>query len=175
VTDNVRTVSIGEVIVSNALDDVLVAYGIGSCVAVCLHDPVAKIGGMLHALLPTAPNGNPREGNPEPSAKYVDHGVSLLIGSLVELGAKRTRLVAQLCGGAQVLNAPGFDGWLNIGERNVKAARSALRAAGLRIKAQATGGQIGRTVRLYIADGRVTLRSLGRGEQPISKSDKLIR
>ncbi len=168
-TNNVRTVSIGEVIVSDALDDVLVAYGIGSCVAVCLYDPVARVGGMLHALLPTAPNENQRRGNPGTCAKFVDHGISLLLESLVKLGGRRTRLVAQLCGGAQVLNAPGFNGWLNIGERNVKAAKSALRAAGLRIQAQATGGEIGRTVRLYIADGQVTLRSLGRGEQPMSK------
>ena len=164
--DNVRTVSIGEIVVSDAPEDVLVSYGVGSCVAVCLYDPVARVGGMLHALLPTAPDGNKGRSR---LTKFVDQGMGLLIEALLEVGARRGRLIAQLCGGARVLSAPGFDGSLDIGERNVLAAERALRAAGLRIRAQATGGQIGRTVKFYIADGQVTLRSLGRSEQPLGE------
>jgi chemotaxis protein CheD len=169
--DNMRAVPIGEIIVSDAAEDVLVAYGLGSCVAVCLYDPAAQVGGMLHALLPSAPshNGN----NPTPSAKFVDQGTPLLVESLLRLGARRTRLIAQLCGGAQVLSAPSFDdGVLNIGQRNVLAAEAALRAARLRIHAQDTGGCSGRTVKLHVANGRVTVKSLGLGEQALQEGNQ---
>ncbi len=163
-TENMRSVGIGEVITSDTPNDVLVAYGLGSCVAICLYDPVAQVGGMLHALLPTVPNGSTRAGNP---LKFVDQGTPLLLMSLSKLGAKRTRLVAQLCGGAQALSAPGFenDDLSSIGTRNVLAAQAALSAMGIPIKAQATGGRIGRTVRLHIADGQVKIRSLGQDVQ----------
>lgn len=164
-TENVRAVHIGEIVVSDAPDDTLVAYGLGSCVAICLYDPVARIGGMLHALLPTALG---KDGGAP--AKFVDRGTSLLIESLLRLGAGRNRLVAQLCGGARTLSAPGFESdWLSIGERNVQAAQDALQAAGLRIHAQATGGRTGRTVRLSIANGQVTVKSLGQDVQALTQ------
>jgi len=165
-TENVRAVHIGEIVVSDAPDDTLVAYGLGSCVAICLYDPVARIGGMLHALLPTALG---KDGGAP--AKFVDRGTSLLIESLLRLGAGRNRLVAQLCGGARTWSAPGFESdWLNIGERNVQAAQDALQAAGLRIHAQATGGRTGRTVRFSIANGQVTVKSLGQGVQALAQN-----
>ena len=163
-SENLCAVAIGEMVVSDVPDDVLIAYGLGSCVAVCLYDPVARVGGMLHALLPTAPNGN--EAN-DKHTKFVDQGVPLLVNVLVQSGARRTRLIARLCGGAQVLSAPGFNNSLDIGERNVLAAEAALQAAGLRVQAQATGGHVGRTVKLYIASGQVTARSLGKTEQAL--------
>ncbi|MEE8392437.1 MAG: chemotaxis protein CheD [Anaerolineae bacterium] len=163
---NVRSVPIGEIIASDAPNDVLVAYGLGSCVAVCLYDPVAQVGGLLHALLPTS-TGNVFSDNgrkPTP-ARFVDQGTPMLIESLVELGAQRSRMIARLCGGARVLSALDIVDFLNIGERNVQAAENTLRAEGIPVQAQATGGGIGRTVRLYMADGQVTVKSLARGEQ----------
>ena len=165
--ENIHSVPIGGIAVSDSAADVMVAYGLGSCVAICLYDPVARIGGMLHALLPSAPSQNGR--NPTPSAKFVDQGTPLLIEALVELGAKRSRLSAQLCGGAQVLSAPGFEeNGLHIGKRNVSAAESALRDARIQVKAHRTGGRVGRTVRFYIATGQVTVRSLGQKEQVLT-------
>ncbi len=162
---NIRAVSIGEIIASGVPNDVLVAYGIGSCVAVCLYDPQVRVGGMLHALLPTALNkGKQADSNP---IKFVDQGTPLLVESLLKLGARRTRLIGYLCGGAQVLSALDLSDFLNIGERNVRAAESALQAENIRIRARSTGGRIGRTVRLYIADGQVTAKSLKHGEQTL--------
>lgn len=161
---NVRVVLIGEMLVSNAPDDVLVAFGLGSCVAVCLYDPMAQVGGMLHALLPAMPTGGKPAGSP---AIFADQGVPMLIDSLLKLGAKRAWMVAKLCGGAWMLNAPGLDGRLDVGPLNVRAVEAALRAADIRIQAQATGGNVGRTVRLYLADGKVTVKTL-RGEQVLN-------
>ncbi|MEW5961130.1 MAG: chemotaxis protein CheD [Chloroflexota bacterium] len=163
--DNIKAVSIGEMVVSNDKNDVLIAYGLGSCVAVCLYDPTAGIGGMLHALLPIAPNGNINENTP---AKFVDQGVDLLIDSLLKRGANRTRLVAQFCGGAQMLAMPGVNNSLNIGQRNVQQVEASLQAAGLRIRAQDTGGHAGRTVKFYLVNGQVTVKTLGQGERILS-------
>jgi len=165
---NSRVVRIGEFVVSNDPNDVLVAYGLGSCVVVCLYDPMANVGGMLHALLPTAQNENQLAVNP---AKFVDQGVPLLLDAVLKQGARRIWLKSSLCGGAQLFNnhlmhnKPGDNGHLNIGQRNVLAAHEALKAAGIRLHAQATGGSAGRTVRLYLADGRTTVKTLGKGEE----------
>ena len=149
-------------VVSNSLDDVLVAYGLGSCVAVCLYDQSARVGGMLHALLPNAPDGTGVQQNP---IKFVQQGVPLLVDAVLKLGATPGRLVVQLFGGAHMLSAPGFRNSLNIGERNVQAAELALKRAGLRVHNQVTGGQIGRTVRLFMADGQVMIKTRGQEEQ----------
>jgi chemotaxis protein CheD len=163
VATNVQVVPIGAMATSGSPEDVLVAYGLGSCVAVCLYDPVTKVGGMLHALLPTVPNGKPAS-NP---TKFVDRGVPLLLESLLQLGAKRTRLVAKLCGGARMV---GFESnkTLSIGRLNVLAVEAAFKAARLKIHAQNTGGHNGRTVKFYLADGTVTVRTLEQGEQVLS-------
>jgi chemotaxis protein CheD len=165
--NQLRAVTIGAVVTSRIPDDVLVAYGLGSCVAVCLYDPVTRVGGMLHALLPSAPDNSKGQDN---RAKFVDEGIPLLIAELTKLGARHSRLITLLCGGAKVLSIPGLsdDGVLNIGKRNVLAAEVALREARLRVKAQDTGGTVGRTVKLYIASGQVTVRSLGQKEQPLT-------
>jgi chemotaxis protein CheD len=175
VVNNLRAVPIGETFVSRDADDVLVAYGLGSCVAVCLYDPVARVGGMLHALLPT-PLDNPMEAKStlDPatySAKFVDQGISLLTNSLAELGGKRTRLIAHVYGGAQAMTAPGSEeeGKLNIGERNVQAAKRILKAKGIWIKTQDTGGCTGRTVKFYIATGQVSVSTPGQEERFLDK------
>ncbi len=161
---NIRPASIGEVIVSANPDDVLVTYGLGSCVVVCLYDPSVRVGGMLHALLPALTSNHSHVSNP---AKFVDQGVPLLIDSLVASGAMANRLIANLAGGAQIIGAPEYSKAFHIGASNVQAAEAALRSAGLKIKARAVGGSIGRTVKLYIAGGQTTVRILGQTEQAL--------
>jgi len=164
-TANIRVVPVGEMVSSAAPDDVLVAYGLGSCVVICLYDPLARIGGMLHALLPTQPDGVRHQNSP---TRFVDQGTPLLIDALLGLGARRTRLQTYLCGGAQMIFTPNLDDGLNVGDRNVLAAQVALQAAGLRIQAQATGGNIGRTVRLYMATGQVTVKTMEHDEKTLN-------
>src|SRR5215217_5234736 len=131
--EKLRTVAIGELIVSADPQDVLVAYGLGSCVAICLYDPVARVGGMLHALLPSAPTRGKIECAP---TRFVEQGVPLLLDAMQRMNAKRPQLIAWVCGGACILSAPGFEQSLTIGARNAQAAEHALRLAGLRIKSQ---------------------------------------
>lgn len=166
VTENLHAVSIGEMVVSNKPNDILVAYGLGSCVAVCMYDAQARVGGMIHSLLPTSKlNGS----SPNTTvAKFVDHGVPLLLETVLGKGASRSRLVVHLCGGAQMLAAPGFSDALNIGKRNVETAEKLLAGLGFRIRAQSTGGHAGRTVRLYIVDGKITVKTLGQDEKVLA-------
>jgi chemotaxis protein CheD len=130
-----------------------------------MYDRVAGIGGMLHALLPTDSSVN---GNRPVPTKYVDQGVPLLLDALLHMGAQRRRLIVSICGGACVISAEGFSDLLGIGERNVLAAQEAVRAANLRVHAQDTGGNAGRTTRLYMANGQVTVKTLAQGERALT-------
>lgn len=138
-------------------DGVLVTLGLGSCVAIMLHDSVAAVGGMVHVLLPSRQLA--RDGsNP---ARFPETAVPFLIERLVAAGALRTRLLGKLAGGASMFAQLMTPGALQMGERNVAAARDALRRAAIPIVGEAVGGARGRSVRFYVADGRVEIRSVG--------------
>jgi chemotaxis protein CheD len=157
VVTNVRPVGIGEIIVSREPLDSLVIYGLGSCVAVCLYEPSLRLGGMLHALLPSATTASASTMLP---AKYVDQGIPLLLEAMRREGAKRSNVVASLCGGAQILSATSFRDLLTIGARNVLAAEESLRRLGLPIQRQETGGRSGRTVMLMVGNGELRIKAL---------------
>ncbi len=161
-SERLRPVLIGDMVVSTNPEDVLIVYGLGSCVAICLYDPAMQIGGMLHALLPTANGHNSAASNP---TKFVDQSFPLLVASLTALGARRSRLHAYLCGGAHVIKLASQEKRFNVGHMNVQMALQSLQAAGLPLKARATGGQTGRTVKLYLSTGYVTVRKLGQPER----------
>lgn len=135
----------------------LVTYGLGSCVAIMLHDPEVPAAGMAHVLLPsrslTRDQGN--------AAKFPETAVPLLVERLRALGAQPTRLVAKLAGGASMFAQLLSPGTLQMGERNLVASRNALRAAGIPVAREAVGGSVGRTVRLDVASGAVEIRSVG--------------
>jgi chemotaxis protein CheD len=156
-------VGLGEIKVSRNPKDVLVAYGLGSCVGLGMQDPVTHVAGLLHAILPTHPNHNTKD----QCAKYVDTGVRELLDMLLNAGANRNRLIVRMAGGANMLIAPGFSQTLNIGTRNVEAALAALAHYNLKLSGQETGGNIGRTVRFYVTDGRMTIRTVGNQERDI--------
>jgi chemotaxis protein CheD len=135
----------------------LVTLGLGSCVAIMLHDAEAGAGAMAHVLLPSRSLARDTS-NP---AKFPETAVPFLIEQLRALGADPRRLVAKLAGGASMFAQLMTPGAVQMGERNIVAARNALRAAGIPLAAEAVGGQAGRSVRFYVADGRVEIRSVG--------------
>src|SRR5213594_4109571 len=131
--------------------DVLVTLGLGSCVAIMLHDPRACAGAMAHILLPSRSLAR----DPSNPAKFPETAVPFLVERLAALGADPRRLVAKLAGGASMFAQLMTPGSLQMGERNIVAARGVLRAAGIPIAAEAVGGGSGRSLRFYVADGRV--------------------
>jgi chemotaxis protein CheD len=142
-----------------ATDGTLSSIGLGSCVAIVLHDPVARVGGLAHVLLPHESMARDRS-NP---AKFPATAVPLLVETMVARGARRDRVAAKIVGGASMFDAIMPAGGIRIGQRNVAAVREALAAAGLRIVAEDIGSVYGRSVRLRVRDGRVEVRSLKRG------------
>lgn len=138
-------------------DRVIVTLGLGSCVAIMLHDPGLPAGGMAHVLLPSRSLARDQN-NP---AKFPETAVPLLVERLRVIGADPRRLVAKLAGGASMFASLMTPGTVQMGERNIVAARNALRTAGIPIVREAVGGEAGRTVRFNLKDGRVEIRSVG--------------
>jgi chemotaxis protein CheD len=138
-------------------DAVIVTLGLGSCVAIMLHDPRAGAGAMAHILLPSKSLARDTL-NP---AKFPETAVPLLVERLVALGAESRHLVAKLAGGASMFAQLMTPGSVQMGERNVVAARDVLRRAGIPLTGEAVGGGAGRSVRFHVADGRVEIRSVG--------------
>lgn len=138
-------------------DAVIVTLGLGSCVAIMLYDGQAHAGAMAHVLLPSKSLARDL-GNP---AKFPETAVPLLVTRLTQLGAEPRRLVAKLAGGASMFAQLMTPGTVQMGERNVAAAHDALRRAGIPLVREAVGGGAGRSVRFYVSDGRVEVRSVG--------------
>jgi chemotaxis protein CheD len=160
--DKIITVGLGELAVSQDPQDILVAYGLGSCVGIGMYDQKTHLAGLLHALLPVHPVASNDE-----HSRYVDTGIKVLIDEMTKKGADRFRLVVRMAGGANMLVAPGFTGSFNIGTRNVEAAYSTLDSLRMSLAGQEVGGTTGRTVKFYVKDGRMTIRSIGNQEREV--------
>ncbi len=152
-------VGLGEVAVSQNRDEILVAFGLGSCVGIGAYDPVKGIAGLLHAVLP-----EPLNGSDLTSTKYVGNGINKLFDEMLKKGAVRDRLIIRMAGGANMLTSPGLSKTFDIGTRNIAVAQSVLETQKMKIVSQNVGGNIGRTFRVYVADGKMTIRMIGEKE-----------
>ena len=142
--------------------DKLVTYALGSCVGVSLYDPTTRVGGLLHIMLPDSRyRSSDRELNP---FMYADTGFQAMLQAVLAQGARRDRIEARLAGGANMLKHSQF---LDIGRRNSEAVLSILRLDRIPILGQSLGGVVGRSMFLDLADGTVSVRLLGRGEERI--------
>lgn len=143
--------------------EVLVTIGLGSCVAILLHDPVARVAGLAHVLLPSPALGR-QDANP---AKFPQTALPRLMELMTGLGASPRRLTARLAGGASMFATLAAPGTIQMGERNLVACRQALHQHGIGLQGEATGGDYGRTVRLWAADGRVEVVSVAHGTKTL--------
>lgn len=145
---------------SSDTDAVLVTYALGSCVAVAAHDPVTRVSGLLHVMLPESSMDTAKaERTPY---MFADTGVEKLLQKMAILGADKRRLLIRLAGGAQVMNDGGL---FSIGKRNYLAVRRTLWKAGTLVQGEAVGGEVSRTVRLEVGTGRFWIREGGAGER----------
>ena len=144
-------------------NDILVTIGLGSCVAIVLYDATAHVGGLAHVLLPSPALGR-QDSNP---AKFPQTALPILLEQMGQQGASIRRISARLVGGASMFSGLGAPGTIQMGERNIVASRQALHLAGVAIVGEATGGDYGRTVRLWVADGRLEISSVAHGVQTI--------
>ncbi|MHB1159397.1 MAG: chemotaxis protein CheD [Chloroflexota bacterium] len=154
-------VGIGELRASRSPSEVLVAYGLGSCVGVCLYDPQAKVGGLAHVMLPNSAEAISQR----PLGKFADCAVPMLLEEMVKLGVEPRRLICKIAGGAQMLTAPGFStNGFNVGERNVEAVKAALERHRVPLLKYDTGGNRGRTLAVHLATGKIMVRTIGEKE-----------
>ena len=136
--------------------DIITTLGLGSCIGLTLYDPVSKIGGMVHYMLPDSTqmrnNGN--------IAKFADTGIDELLRQVLRAGANRNRLVAKM------FSVSGSSNVSNIGERNALAAKAKLRQLRIRLIAEDTGLNYGRTVELHCETGDFYIKAIGK---PVKK------
>lgn len=149
-------VRIGEVQASADPGDVLLALGLGSCIGVALVDRGAGVAGVAHVMLPQSRAG-------AEDTRGADRAIPALLERVLALGARRHRLEVALVGGAQMFAGEHS---LGVGPRNDAAAREALRRERLSVKAEATGGSNGRTLRVEVG-GDVTWREAGGEMAPL--------
>ena len=128
-------VRLGEVKISQDPTEVLTCLGLGSCVGVCMHDPVAKVAGMAHIVLPDSEGNSDKTGG-----KYADIGIPLLLKKMLDCGAIKSRIIVKMAGGSQISRAKGLGDVFQIGERNIGAVQSAFQTNSMRIKVSDTGG-----------------------------------
>lgn len=138
--------------------DALTTLGLGSCVGVALYDPVTKVSGLLHCMLPDSTQIR----NNSNLAKFADTGIDELIRQMIALGASRARLVAKIAGGAQMFAMASANDSLRVGERNAAAAKLKLRQYNIRLLAEDCGKNYGRTVEFYSENGDYLIKAVGK-------------
>jgi chemotaxis protein CheD len=156
-------VRMGELAISDTPGDVLVSLGLGSCIGLALVDRRAGVAGLAHIVLP-ATSGEPA---PQSMNKFADHAVPTLLDGMVERGASRVFLHAALVGGASMFASAG-PRTLEVGQRNAAAVRELVKARRVPVVAEAVGGSRGRTVRVDVASGTVSVREAGGVEEVLA-------
>ncbi|MEA3279169.1 MAG: chemotaxis protein CheD [Thermodesulfobacteriota bacterium] len=137
--------------------DMLVTHALGSCLGLMVYDPVAEVGGLLHAMLPLS-KINPEKAMANPFM-FVDTGVPQLFKALYNMGAQKTNMIVKAAGCASPL---GKNEMFKIGQRNHTVLKKILWKNGVLLKSNSVGGTISRTVYFDIATGRVTINSCGK-------------
>ena len=141
----------------------IISYGLGSCIGISMYDPQAKVGGLLHIMLPDSKQSRASE-NP---AKFADTGLPLMLGDLLQLGASRSRLVAKMAGGAQMFAFANATDIMRVGLRNAEAAKKILQELKIRLLAEDTGGTYGRTVQIDLETGIYRVKTIDKGEKEL--------
>lgn len=126
---------------------------LGSCISVCVHDPVAEIGGMNHFMLPKD-KGNGGELISD-SFRYGDAAMEMLVNELMRNGAERHRLVFKAFGGGQIIKT-----MMSIGQDNIAFLHKFMTMEGFKLSSSDLGGPHPRKVRFYSASGKVQMKKL---------------
>lgn len=143
--------------------DSLTTLGLGSCIGLTLYDPVAKIGGLVHYMLPDSTKLK----NNTNIAKFGDTGIRELYKQVCAQGANPRRLVAKIAGGAKMFEVSGLSTVGNVGERNAEEAKIILKELKVPLIAEDTGLNYGRTVILNCETGDYLIKSVGKPEKVI--------
>lgn len=142
-------------------NNIIITYALGSCIGITFYDPVIKLGGLLHIMLPSRSDAN------DPKVfKYADTGIRETVRKLTAFGMVKARTVVKIAGGAKMFDMKGGSSdFGNIGQRNAAMVKKVLMEEKMRIAAEDTGGSYARTMLLNVATGDVVVRTVGRPEK----------
>ena len=143
--------------------DAITTLGLGSCVGIALYDKTTQIAGLAHIMLPDSTKVRQNQNR----AKFADTGIDMLIQLLVKEGARKQALTAKIAGGAQMFAFSSNNDMLRVGQRNVEAVKAKLGSLGIRILAEDTGLNFGRTVEFYPATGNFVIKAVGKSIKTI--------
>jgi len=149
-------VGIADMATSNNRDAILTTYSLGSCLGISVYDPVVKVGGLLHIMLPDSTIDSEKARNKP--AMFADTGVPMLFRETYQFHAQKNRMIICVAGGAQVMDTTGF---FNIGKRNYEAIKQIFDRNGLKIHAEQVGGLVSRSMYLHLETGEVRLKISG--------------
>jgi len=152
-------VGIADMKVSNQPDGLLITYSLGSCIGVVIWDPIVKVGGMLHYMLPES--SLDKEKAEKSPYMFADTGIPRLFKEAYKLGATKNRIIVKIAGASQLMDSSNF---FNIGKRNYTALRKIFWKNQVMIAKEDIGGSVNRTISLNIKDGSTWLKVSGRGE-----------
>lgn len=139
--------------------DALTTIGLGSCIGIAIYDPSTKISGLAHIMLPDSTQIR----NNSNIAKFADTGIQKLYDDMIKAGANKSRMVAKIAGGAKMFElSGGSDSTINVGQRNADASKKKLKELGVRLVAEDTGLNYGRTVELYSENGDYYIKAVGK-------------
>ncbi|HEX3032447.1 MAG TPA: chemotaxis protein CheD [Bacillota bacterium] len=161
--ENLLSIGLGEMQISDDPNTVMVCYGLGSCIGISFYDPIKKVGALAHIVLPDSALARDKDSRP----KYANTCIPYTLEKMQQKGALISRIIVKIAGGAQVLQVAGIKNRLDIGSRNIDAVKEALKLAGLPLRGQDVGGNFGRTMQFSIADGKNIIKMVGKGEKEI--------
>lgn len=146
-----------------ASPDIIITLGLGSCVGITLYDPILKVGGMAHIMLPYAVEIRDNVN----LSKFADTGIPMLVDEIKKLGGNQLRLIAKIAGGAQMFAISQTNDIMRVGYRNVIATKEMLEKLRIPLLAEDTGGNIGRTIEFYAQTGKLIVKTIGLGIKEI--------
>ena len=149
-------VGISDIKISKNPGEVIVTYALGSCIGITVYDPIARVGGLLHYMLPDS-SLDERKARENP-AMFADTGIPSLFKGCYTLGAEKKRMIVKVAGGASILDDTNF---FRIGQKNIMAMRKIFWKNNVMIAAEDTGANHNRTVRMDMATGKVFVKTSG--------------
>lgn len=136
----------------------LITLGLGSCIGITLYDKGKKIGGMAHIMLPK--NNDPTV----KSMKFADVAITAMLEELTALGVRTRDIEAKIAGGAQMFSFTASDEKKSVGYRNIVFVKEFLKEKDVKIVAEDTGGNVGRTIEIDLSTGVLGVKTIGKGE-----------
>ena len=138
-------------------EGILITYALGSCIGISFYDPMIKLGGLLHIMLPQ------KQGTDTNVFKFADSGIPETLRKLQAFGASKSRMVCKIAGGAKMFEIKGGS-LSNIGQRNIESVHNTLKREGIKLLQEDVGGTVARTLLFDVGTGLGCVRCYGKPE-----------